>query len=261
MLRLSQSALTLLAYCPRRFQHTVLDALAVPPSPQQWAAQQWGDRFHLLMQQRELGLPIDPLLAGDDELQAAFSALTQAAPDLLETTETLRQSEHRRSLHRPGYSFTVIYDLLRLWPQRGEIIDWKTYRQPKSADRLLADWQTRLYCYVLVETSDLTPEQVTMVYWFVRPPTAAAEDWQPQSVRLPYSRDRHHQTHQDLAHHCDRLTQWLATGEPFPQVPVSPAGLEKCRNCPFTVRCQRPGSPGDPSEAIPPLDAIPEIAL
>jgi hypothetical protein len=33
----------------------VLDALAVPATPEQWLAQQWGDRFHLLMQQRELG--------------------------------------------------------------------------------------------------------------------------------------------------------------------------------------------------------------
>ncbi|MEM0981790.1 MAG: PD-(D/E)XK nuclease family protein, partial [Cyanobacteria bacterium P01_H01_bin.58] len=30
MLRLSQGQLTLLEYCPRRFQHTVLESLSVP---------------------------------------------------------------------------------------------------------------------------------------------------------------------------------------------------------------------------------------
>ncbi|NER84024.1 MAG: PD-(D/E)XK nuclease family protein [Leptolyngbya sp. SIO1D8] len=109
MLRLSQGQLTLLEYCPRRFQHTVLESLTVPPSPELLTGQQWGDRFHLLMQQREMGLSIDPVLAHDEELQACLSQLKRQTPTLFETTdETFRQSEHARSLAFNGYWVTVL---------------------------------------------------------------------------------------------------------------------------------------------------------
>ena len=113
-MRLSQGQLTLLEYCPRRFQHSILESLSVPSSPTLLAAQQWGDRFHLLMQQREMGLPIDPVLAHDDELQTCVSRLQAAAPDLFDSTDdSWRQSEHERSFVLNGYWFTVVYDLLR----------------------------------------------------------------------------------------------------------------------------------------------------
>ena len=261
MLRLSQGHLTLLEACPRRFQHTVLDALAVPATPEQLAAQQWGDRFHLLMQQRELGLPIEPVLAEDAELQGAVAALIQAAPALFEPTEIFRQSEHSRSLRVHGYWFTVVYDLLRLWADRGEIVDWKTYRQPRPPDRLAEDWQTRLYCYLLVETTDLAPEQVTMVYWFVRHRDPGSQAWQPESVRIPYDRRHHDRTHADLQQWCDRLTPWLDTASDLPQIPPTPKGLEICHPCPFAVRCQRNAGANTGQDPLLPLDAIPELAL
>ena len=235
--------------------------MAVPATPEQLAAQQWGDRFHLLMQQRELGLPVEPVLAEDEELQGAVAALTQVDPTLFERTEVFRQSEHSRSLRVHGYWFTVIYDLLRLWADRGEIVDWKTYRQPRPPAVLADDWQTRLYCYLLVETTDLAPEQVVMVYWFVRHRDPTSQAWQPQSVRLPYDRRHHEQTHADLQQWCDRLTLWLETAEDLPQIPATPKGLNTCRQCPFAVRCQRARGDRTDPDPLPPLDAIPELAL
>ncbi|MEO1299159.1 MAG: PD-(D/E)XK nuclease family protein, partial [Cyanobacteria bacterium J06636_16] len=104
MLRLSQGQLSLLEYCPRRFQHTILESLTVPPSPALLEGQQWGDRFHLLMQQREMGLPIAPVLAEDAELQTCLEQLQSQAPELFNPVkEHFRQSEHGRSLVFNGY--------------------------------------------------------------------------------------------------------------------------------------------------------------
>lgn len=262
MMRLSQGQLSLLATCPRRFQHGVLDGLGVPPAPEQLAAQQWGDRFHLLMQQRELGLPLDlPPSASpqDQDLHGAIATLTAATPDLFhaDPPETLRQSEHSRALVLGDYWFTVIYDLLRIWPQRGEIVDWKTYRQPCPFAALEQDWQTRLYCYVLAETSALTPDQITMVYWFVRPQDETGQPGPPQRVSIPYSGDRHAHTHQELLRLTAQLTQWRAQDQDWPQVPDRPDG--PCDRCPFAVRCQRGSDRGPAVPAIPPLEAIPEV--
>ncbi|HEY9888678.1 MAG TPA: PD-(D/E)XK nuclease family protein [Candidatus Obscuribacterales bacterium] len=258
MLRLSQGQLKALAECPRQFQHASLESLVVPPTPDMLAARQWGDRFHLLMQQREMGLAIAPVLAADSELQACLTQLQAAAPELFDPTgEIFRQSEYERSLIHNGYWFTVVYDLLRQWGDRAEIIDWKTYLKPRQAAALQTDWQTRLYLYVLAETSPYAPEQLSMVYWFVRAHNAATDTSEPQQVRLHYSTAHHHQTRQDLTRLTDQLTALLATAAPFPQVPV---GSNHCDRCPFAVRCQRGNSPPSPALDLPPWDAIPEVA-
>ncbi|MEM0981625.1 MAG: PD-(D/E)XK nuclease family protein [Cyanobacteria bacterium P01_H01_bin.58] len=258
MLRLSQGQLTLLEYCPRRFQHTVLESLSVPPSPELLAGQQWGDRFHLLMQQREMDLPIEPVLAQDAELQACLTQLRQTAPDLFDTVgETFRQSEHIRSFGFNDYWFTVVYDLLRQWRDRGEIVDWKTYLQPKKSIHLQRDWQTRLYLYVLVKTTGLAPEQVSMVYWFVRTRHPETHDPHPQQVRLTYSKQAHHQTQQDLQNLTEQLTAWLEAGEPLPQ--LAPDN-NKCNDCPFATRCQR-GEAQHLFNEIPGLEAIAEVVI
>ncbi|MGF1520870.1 MAG: PD-(D/E)XK nuclease family protein [Leptolyngbyaceae cyanobacterium] len=259
MLRLSQGQLSLLEYCPRRFQHTILESLTVPSSPSLLEGQQWGDRFHLLMQQCEMGLSIDPVLAQNSELQACVEQLKSQAPDLFDSTgEHFRQSEHGRSLVFNGYWFTVVYDLLRQWRDRAEIIDWKTYLKPKDLAYLQQDWQTRLYLYVLVETTPLEPSQVAMVYWFVRARNPNTQAVEPQQVRIPYSTARHAQTQQDLTHLTHQLTQLLATNEAFPQ---RPPGSPKCDLCPFAIRCQRGDArPADTFE-LPSLDAIEEVVV
>lgn len=259
MLRLSQGQLLLLEYCPRRFQHTILESLTVPPSPELLAGQQWGDRFHLLMQQREMGLPIAPVLAYDAELQACLEQLKIQAPNLFDTTgETLRQSEYGRSLVFNGYWFTVVYDLLRQWGDRAEIVDWKTYLKPKNIAFLQHDWQTRLYLYVLVETSQLSPSHVSMTYWFVRARNPETNDLEPQQVRIPYSEASHSKNRQDLQQLTHRLTHLLAANGPFPQLPP---GNPKCEPCPFAVRCQRSVTHLVDNFAIPDLATIEEVAI
>ena len=231
----------------------------MPPSPALLEGQQWGDRFHLLMQQQEMGLPIDPVLVEDGELQACLTQLKQQAPDLFDSTgEIFRQSEHARSLTFNQYWFTVIYDLLREWEDRAEIIDWKTYLKPRDLKFLQRDWQTRLYLYTLVETTTYRPEQVSMTYWFVRAQSPEGDRQTPQQVRVPYSDKQHTQTHEDLRQLTERLTQLLKTGESFPQVPV---GSPKCEACPFAVRCHRSFANASEAIALPALGDIEEIAI
>ena len=71
-LRLSQNHLHLLETCPRKFQETYLDGLVSPITWEEEENMAWGSRFHLLMQQGELGLPIQGFMAEDRELQNCF---------------------------------------------------------------------------------------------------------------------------------------------------------------------------------------------
>ncbi len=254
VLALSQSHLTLLETCPRRFQYIFDQALAVPPSPEGKEAALWGSQFHLLMQQQALGIPIDAMVMANKDMAAKVEALRQKAPHLFQPTpdEQLRQSEHQRTLAFNGYVFTVIYDLVVLTANSGLIVDWKTYLKPPSQARLARDWQTRLYLYVLAETSELAPEQVTMAYWFVRHRDRQQQDLPPSAYRYVYSLQQHDQTRADLLRLTDRLSNLRQRVE-FPQTD----NLDCCTHCPFQIRCQRRDEP----DLLVNLDAIDEISL
>ncbi|MEM8808900.1 MAG: PD-(D/E)XK nuclease family protein, partial [Cyanobacteria bacterium P01_G01_bin.38] len=235
----------------------------------QQAGALWGNQFHLLMQQQALGLPIEVMAPANVEMADSVAALRQTAPDLFEEVglDRLRQSEHPRMLAFNGYLLTVIYDLVVLSADQGQIVDWKTYQRPPQRVWLERDWQTRLYLYVLTETTDLNPEQVSITYWFVRNRDAQTGELKPQSYRFSYSAERHGQTRQALEALTQRLTKLrqaaVESGEDFPKVDVT-KGL--CDRCPFAIRCQRGGLGSSLEQTVAiathlDLNTIDEIAL
>lgn len=236
LLRLSQGQLNLLESCPRKFQHTYLEQLRPPTNPEYEEKQLLGSRFHLLMQQREMGLKIGSFLQTDSQLQTWMKTFASAAPDILTPaidSETFRESEHYRTLQVQNYLLTVIYDLLIADKQQAEILDWKTYRRPPNKRKLQYDWQTRLYMYVLAETSDYLPKNISMTYWFVQ------SESKPHSINFSYSSLQHQQTEKKLNQSLKKLTKWLQAyqqGEQFPQVSE---GSKICQKCQYASRCQR----------------------
>lgn len=257
-LRLSQAHLNLLEACPRKFQHLYLEQLRSPDDPAQLERLQQGSQFHLLMQQWQMDLPIEPFLLADEQLRRWFDAFVQQAPTILALEsggEPLRQSEHTRVLWFDGYLLTVVYDLLLTNDQQAAILDWKTYPRPQTSTRLRHNWQTRLYPFVLAETTAYQPEQISMTYWFFQ---ASGEP--AQSLRLPYSLAQHEQTRADLSRLLSQLTANLERyemGEPFPQVAL---GSDQCESCRMAVRCDRTSSPSLLSELDPTVLDWTEIA-
>jgi hypothetical protein len=250
LIHLSQSHLNLLETCPPKFQQVYLDRLASLPDPEQQESLDWGSRFHLLMQQRELGLPIESLLASDRELNRAVTALINATPELwLNDFQTWREAEHCRTLSWHNYLLTVIYDLLIAQSDRAIILDWKTYRHPPKRNKLASNWQTRLYPYVLVETSDYLPEQVSLTYWFVKSSDT------PQNMTFNYNKAQHKKTKRDLQQLLDRLQEWLDNYQQgtatFPHHP------DCTTSCPFIDRFRVSSSENSPNL---PQDIAREIA-
>ncbi len=225
-MRLSQGQLNLLQTCPPQFQRIYLDSLANPTSLEQLEKQNWGSQFHLLMQQRELGLPLDSLLREDSQLNRAIDALLDATPEIWQQDNNIqREAEHCRTLNFENKIFTVIYDLLVIEDNKARIIDWKTYLEPENQAKLQSNWQTRLYLFVMAETSSYLPEQIEMTYWFVKLPK------KPKSVTFKYDRDRHERTRKDLIDLISQLDlylqEYLDNNLPFPHLP-------NCQeNCPY----------------------------
>jgi PD-(D/E)XK nuclease superfamily len=233
-IRISQRHLKILETCPRQFEYTYCDRLTLSTASAQQSKTQLGSDFHLLMHQRELGLPIAAILARSPQLNTWMQAMLQTAPELFQIdADTWRESEHVRTLELGDYLFTAIYDLLILQPDRADIIDWKTYPLPKYKKDLDLEWQTRLYLYLLAETSEYLPKQIAFTYWFIQSMP------QPKSVKISYTLKQHRQTQTDLLILLEKLTNWLdvdrSDREPFPQVAMS-TGL--CDRCNFALRCR-----------------------
>lgn len=257
-MRISQGQLNLLETCPRKFQHVYLDQFVSPIAPEQFERMSWGSRFHLLMQQREMGLPIQQVNEEAD-LQSRLQAFLQFQPALFDSTPTQsRYSEHLVTLEYEGFLLTVIYDLLILEEQQAQILDWKTYPRPLDRHRLASDWQTRLYLFVLA-SAVYSPAQLSMTYWFVQGADSNPET-PPQSLQFPYTTELHQQTQQDLAQLLHQWQGWLQAyqhGEWLPQVAIESG---RCNFCQFAVRCQRLEGA---REVRPMLDLseIPEVVL
>lgn len=263
-IRLSQGQLNTLATCPRKFQHTYLDQVGSYPNPESQERLLWGTHFHQLMQQRELGVPIEVMVREDKALQHCLTTFEQAAPEVFRSSQlAYRDCEHSRTLNFQGYLLTVVYDLLMIDSQQAQILDWKTYPRPQNPRWLAENWQTRLYPFVLTETSDYSPEQITLTYWFVQVQNTATPI--PQSLAFAYNAEWHERNRQDLAQLLSQLTVWLRdyqSGHPFPQVGIE---AHHCSVCPFAHRCRRTpetqqGMP-EPDRAMLDLTAIKEIPL
>ena len=249
LIRLSQGHLNLLSICPPKFQRVYIDCLGSLTAPEQQENMQWGSRFHLLMQQRELTLPIEPLLASDTELDRSLKALIEAAPELQPNVDIWREAEHCRTLSFDDFLFTVIYDLLIAEADRAIILDWKTYRQPMKAKALKQNWQTRLYLYVLAETSEYGPEQIQMTYWFVK-------SGQPTRVTINYSQAEHQQAEAEITALLTDLKTWLQN---YQQQQINfPHRFDCEQKCPFY---QDLGDRDTESEMLTTIDEIEEVEI
>ncbi len=194
---LSQTHLTLFETCPPQFQQKYIEHFYSFPNILQEEKSQWGKMFHLLMQQYNLGLPIDKFINNQQEngqnLQKSLEALIKATGDIWTSSEILaREEEYQLQLKFEDYLFTVIYDLLIIYPDRAIIFDWKTYLLPQNKTKLRDSWQTKLYLYVLSEVMDYKPSQLSFTYWFVKIPH------QPESFTIEYNDQMHQQTEDEL---------------------------------------------------------------
>ena len=187
----SQNSLQDYADCPRRFQLRYLlrqpwPAVQSEPLAQFERLMELGRRFHQLAQRHSLGFPETELsrTINDDTLRRWWRNFLESPPrDLPIAT---RRPEVTLTTPIGGYRLMARYDLVAIEPgHRAVVIDWKTNQKRPDSTTLATRLQTSVYRYVLVHAgtalnggAPLTPEQITMVYWFAEHPA--------QPEMLPY---------------------------------------------------------------------------
>jgi hypothetical protein len=225
---LSQGHLQLLSICPPQFQRRYWEQLGSLLEPQRQAKTEWGQNFHQLVQQWTLGLPLETLAAQNLDPQEVN--LLNCLKNLIATVPALhlppsqRQAEHQRTLAKDDVLLTVVYDLLVLTPEQGKIFDWKTYPQPAKPEKINHHWQTKLYLYVLAETSSYEPAQLSMTYWFVQSPEKI------QHYTIVYNEAQHRATERELTDLLRQFRQGVAAWQ-RERTPL--AHRPNCQRCPY----------------------------
>ncbi len=244
----SQALLQTLADCPRRFQYRWLEQWDERIPREQQQRLDWGQRFHRRMQQWYLGLPVDQARGGEPELDACFDRFRASQPQLFVERATAR-AEVRRSHYHRGWLLTGVFDLLRQTPTGLEIHDWKTGLFPRPRRQLQHQWQTRLYLYLLAETGDLPPEQLSLTYWFVRADPVCSE-------RFDYSAAWHGRIRRELDGLLTQLEQGLEGAQLWAAAPHTDT---LCDRCPYREPCR--GGEGEATAGPVSWADVPEISF
>ena len=179
----SQNSLQDYVNCPRLFELRYLlrcrwPALQSEPVLEMEHLLEQGSRFHQLVHQHTLGIPVEQLsnLAQDQDLQLWWENYLHSAP--LNGLPVRRMPEYTLTSSFANYRIIAKYDLVAIEPgQRAVIFDWKTASRKPSRFNLKERLQTRIYPFLLVEAGaylngsrPIQPEQVEMIYWFTNFP-------------------------------------------------------------------------------------------
>ncbi len=115
----------------------------------------------------------------------------------------------------------------------------------------------RLYLYVLAETSEYLPENISMTYWFVQ------SEGKPQNIKFIYNSAQHKQTANELNELLSDLTYWLERYQQKEQFPQLPRGNKACNYCQFATRCDRTQATEHQSDghSLPNFASIEEVSL
>ncbi len=239
----SQSNLQDYTDCPRRFELRYIERRAWPalqsmPVIEQELHMQRGSRFHKMVHQHIVGLPVEKLEPREDpELELWWRSYLNAGP--VDNLPADRYPEFTLSAYFAGFRFIAKYDLIAIAPgERAVIVDWKTSRKRSSSNWLKSRLQTRLYRFLLVEAGlhlngeqPLSPGQVEMVYWFPGFPDDAEH--------LPYSDEQYAADRSRLELLVQEINarepgQFLMTGEE-----------RRCEFCEYRSLCHRGAEAGD----------------
>lgn len=241
--KFSQASLQDYQDCRRRFELRYLERLPWPavqtePYLESERIMQQGAAFHHLVQQHQIGLPVELLSAQikDDELEDWWQRYLDSSPEfLLPRAEGHVRKYPERLLVTPlaGYTLLAKMDLLIIQPGRYlRIVDWKTSRRKPKRSWLASRLQTMVYRFMAVEAAGhlndgepVQADQVDILYWFTATPK------EPEI--FTYSQEQYLEDRQTLIRMIEEIAA-RQTGD-FPLTPDE----QRCRYCVYRSLCDR----------------------
>lgn len=218
--------------CQRRYQLRYLVEQSWPATPlagQDEKARYLGERFHQVIHQYILGLPVGDDQIGDSQLLGWWRRFEAYAPGL-PAGDRLPELSLNVSLGQHRLSGRI--DLLILSDNSAHIFDWKTTSRPKSLAGLGQDLQSKIYLALVVQAGTVlphpvNPDRLSLIYWYANDPA--------NPITVPYSQLKHEQNWQEL----QALAMEIANFEPGEREWPKTEDLNQCQRCAYQILCDR----------------------
>ena len=229
----SQSALKVFAHCPLKFKYRYLDGLFWPrdwgSDREQKKSLERGNKFHLLAK-RYYRNQTDLKQIYDEKLKLWFDSLLEfRAYD--DSYDFLPEYELR--INQDGRKILAKFDLLMVDDQQEKIIiyDWKTGKKPLDKQKLIDNYQSTVYLYVLYSALDyfeferkLNIDDLVLIYWNPRFPA--------RSVKIKYNKKMYQAASQTIKSLIDKI-KGLSYNE-FNSI----SEKNRCGFCEYNVLCR-----------------------
>lgn len=160
MLQLNANMLELLAADPQKFQQFEPQFLLTPSNLVE--EQKDIERFRLVLQQLLLRLPVELLLQADPKIA---NWVNQVLPIMSIPARTKQVNAWRQRLIQ-GALIIAQYDLLILGDEKAIAVNWRSERNISPLGQLENSWEAQLQLFLLAETEDILPNNVSLIYCF-----------------------------------------------------------------------------------------------
>lgn len=233
--------------CPRRFylrhvQKLEWPAIESEPVLEQEQLMELGRQFHLMVQQKFSGIPVESILNStrDPELLLWWQEFTRLDLDSLPGQ---KYCEAFYSIPITHYRLVAKFDLVVVQSNGATLLfDWKTSRHAPKRANLQMRLQTRVYPYLLAKLAEITSlfprtnaDNIKMTYWYPDPLIAPIE--------FQYSSQQFFKDEQFLVDLVKEISSLPEDG--FEKT----ADERKCAYCRFRTLCERGSIAGDITNA------------
>lgn len=179
---LNEYLLALLEENPNQFQKVYQGWVVPTLSPKLKECQKWRKRFHQIVRQYLMGLPVEPLLETHARLKYWVDWLTENAPEIFEEKPGSWKSWDEKI--QVGFGNIILsstYDLIIRGEQLAQIIDWTSTVNP---DYLKCCWNTQLKLFLFAESDTYFAEDISLTYWLL------TDNAEPECLRFSYSQEQ-----------------------------------------------------------------------
>ncbi|WP_017654849.1 PD-(D/E)XK nuclease family protein [Fortiea contorta] len=181
MNQLNYELLELLEKNTQKSQQYFVEQKFPPHYSENTTQQNLGRQFHLLMQQLMMELPVEPFLTAYPKMAHWISQL-QLIINI--PSESKQYNVNLQKLIFDTF-ITAKYDLLIESGEKIIAVDWTSERYIQQPENLEKSWQTQLRLFLLAETQQITPDNISIIYCFVN------EDDYSTIYQFGYSQEKH----------------------------------------------------------------------
>lgn len=226
MLKINAELLEILERDTEKFEHFFLEQQFLYPLAN-LRKNRNDQRLQLLLQQLIMGLPINSIL----ESYPTLGCYVNQIQPIIDIPAFSKKLNVVRQCFIQDILIFADYDLLLINGDQATAISWTTEKSFFETNTLENSWETQLQLYLLAETENLPPQNLSIFYLFISPKDS------PSIHQFTYNQEKYNLFKGRLEKTLLSLSSLLKIKQPCPEIAKNSAeiNLQKLFNGEFSI--------------------------